>query len=227
MIKKIKDRLKNEAEADYQKFSSALIPNIDNVLGIRIPVLRRIAKEIYANENFREFLAAEKAEFMEETMLKGMIIGLVKDSPENILELVKNFVPQIDNWSVCDCFCSGLKFTKNNKPLVWNFLQHYLNSDKEYEIRFAIVMLLNYFVEEKYIDKVLKILDETDHEGYYAKMAVAWAVSVCFAKHEKETFEYLKKSKLNEWTFNKSIQKCLESYRVSDKMKKILKKMKK
>ncbi len=222
----IKQRLSDEAEKDYKKFSAGLIPNINNVLGVRLPVLRKIAKEIYLNENWQEVLDCDNCDYMEEIMLQGMIIGLIKAEPEKILEYVEKFVPKIDNWAVCDSFCNSLKFTKKNKKLVWKFIQPYLKSKKEYHLRFGYVMILSHFIEEDYIDEILKLTDEFIDERYYAQMAVAWMVSVCFVKFPEQTMEYLKYSKLNKTTYNKSLQKILESLRVSEKTKLLLKKMK-
>ena len=223
----IKQRLINESEKDFQKFSASLIPNINNVLGVRLPKLRKIAKEIYKNGDWQEFINLRDFEYMEETMLKGMIIGLVKQPPLKILELVRNFIPEIDNWSVCDCFCSGLKFVKDNKELVWNFIQPYFKSKNEYDIRFAYVILLSYYIDINFIDKALKIIDGFKDERYYTKMAVAWALSICYIKFPEKTLEYLKISKLDNWTYNKGIQKICESLRVDKSTKTMLKSMKK
>lgn len=219
----IKNRILSEADKDYQKFSQALIPNIDNVLGVRLPILRRVAKEIYTKENWQKFLEQSNFEYMEETMLQAMIIGLVKDKPENVLKLVEKFVPKINNWSVCDSFCNGLKFAKQNRELVWDFIEPYFQSSKEYEIRFAYVMLLTHFVTEDYIDKCLIWIDKFNDTRYYAQMACAWALSVCYIKFPDKTFKYLKKSKLDNWTYNKSIQKICESLRVDKPTKNMLK----
>lgn len=223
----IKKRLLEEAEKDYKKFAASLIPNIDNVLGVRLPVLRKLAEEIYKCENWQEFLKIEEFEFMEETMLQGMVIGFVKDKPEKILKLMENFIPKINNWSVCDSFCCGLKFTAKNKELVWNFILPYLNSDKEFEIRFGLVMLLNYYVNNEYIDKIFEITDRFNNEEYYAEMAAAWLVSICYIKFPEKTYEYLKKSNLPDWTFKKCIQKICESTRVDNSSKKKLRALKK
>lgn len=220
----IKARILKEAEKDYKKFSAALIPNIDNVLGVRLPTLRKIAKEIYDGEDWQNFLQCNDCEFMEEVMLQGMVIGLIKDKPEKILEYVKNFVPKINNWSVCDSFCNGLKFTKKNKKLVWDFIQPYFKSAEEYDIRFGFVMLLSHFIEEDYIDRILEITDQFKDDRYYAKMGAAWAVSVCFVKFPEKTFTYLKNSNLDKQTYNKCIQKIRESYRVDNSTKEELKK---
>ncbi len=222
----IKAKLLEKAETDYKNFSASLIPNIDNVIGVRLPVLRKIAKEIYKNEDWKDFVNQPKCTFMEEVMLQGMVIGIIRTKPEKILEYVKNFVPKIDNWAVCDSFCNSLKFTNQNKELVWEFIQPYFKSDKEYDLRFGYVMLLSHFIEEKYIDKILDLIDNFKDERYYSKMSVAWALSICYIKFPQKTHEYLKKSHLDNWTFNKSIQKICESYRVEKDVKTMLKYMK-
>ena len=110
---------------------------------------------------------------------------------------------------------------------MWDFLQKYLKSDKEFEIRFAIVMILDYYIDEEYLKKDYKIFDSIKHEGYYVKMGVSWAISICLIKYYKETLEYLSKAKIDNWTYNKAIQKAIESYRISDDKKDELRKMKK
>ena len=102
-----------------------------------------------------------------------------------------------------------------------------MKSDKEFEIRFAIVMILDYYIDEEYLKEDFKIFDNIKHEGYYVKMAVAWAISICLIKYYEDTVKYLKKSKIDNWTYNKAIQKAIESYRISDSQKEILRKMKK
>lgn len=222
----IKQKLQEKSEEKYRKFSQSLLPNINNVLGVRLPILRKIAREIYSQTDWTIFLLQNEFDYMEEIMLQAMIIGLVKDEPQNILELVKNFVPKIDNWAVCDCFCSGLKFTNNNKEVVWNFIQPYFKSDKEYDVRFGFVMLLEYFVDVQYIDKCLKLIDEFKDSRYYAQMACAWALSICYIKFPQKVLVYLKKSNLDNWTFNKGIQKICESLRIDKDTKAMLKTLK-
>ena len=219
MREEIKRRLLELSEEQYRKFSSALLPNIDNVLGVRLPKLRKLAKEIYSSGRWPEYLLDFEPEYMEETMLQGMLIGLIKAEPEELLRYTRDFVPKINNWAVFDTFCNSLKFTKNNQELVWNFLKPYLASKKEYDIRFAAVMLLNFFVDDKYILKVLEELDKLQTDDYYAQMAIAWAVSICFIKFPDKTYEYLWHSHLSNWIFNKAIQKCIESYRISTEVK--------
>lgn len=159
-------------------------------------------------------------------MLQGMVIGYVKTDIEELLSYVALFVPKIDNWSVCDSFCTGLKFTKENKERVWEFLQPYLSSKKEYEIRFGVVMLLDFYIETEYIERVLNLLDRVKHEGFYAKMAVAWAVSICYVKLPDSTMEYLRNNTLDDFTYNKALQKITESKRVDKETKNLIRSMK-
>ncbi len=212
-------------DSDYQKFSAALIPNINNVLGVRLPELRKIAKKI-SKGDWRTYLETAEDEYFEEIMLQGMVIGYVKTDIEEILSYVAAFVPKIDNWSVCDSFCTGLKFTKDHKERVWAFLQPYLSSKKEYDLRFGVVMLLNFYIESTYIDKVLTLLDSVNHEGFYAKMAVAWAVSICYVKIPDTTMEYLRNNTLDDFTYNKALQKITESNRVDKETKSLIRSMK-
>ncbi len=221
----IQERLLKEADESYKNFNQKLIPNINNILGVRVPVLRKISKEIYKN-HWKEFLQQEP-KYFEETMLQSMVIGLIKDKPNLILEYIESFIPQIDSWAVCDCFCSSLKFTKNNKELVWDFLQKYLNSNKEYEIRFVLVMLLNYYIEEKYLNKIFKIIEGFQYQDYYAHMGAAWLVSICYIKYPEITTKYLLNSNLDTKTYNKSIQKIIESNKIDKTIKEKLKHLKK
>ncbi|GIN87095.1 hypothetical protein J6TS2_34810 [Heyndrickxia sporothermodurans] len=212
-------------DTDYQKFSAALIPTINNVLGVRLPDLRKIAKNIVKGD-WRAYLETAKDEYFEEVMLQGMVIGYVKTDIEELLSYVASFVPKIDNWSVCDSFCTGLKSTKENKERVWEFLQPYLSSNKEYEVRFGVVMLLDFYIETEYIERVLNLLDRVKHEGFYAKMAVAWAVSICYVKLPDSTMEYLRNNTLDDFTYNKALQKITESNRVDKETKSLIRSMK-
>ncbi len=225
MGKTIKEQLLELVDDEYQKFSSALIPTINNIVGVRLPELRKLAKNI-AKSDWRIYLYHAENEFFEEIMLQGMVIGYVKTDIEEILPYISAFVPKIDNWSVCDSFCVGLKFTKSNKKQVWDFLQPYLSSDKEYEIRFGVVMLLNFYIEEEYIGQVLQRLDNVKHEGYYVKMAVAWAISNCYVKLPEPTMNYLTNNSLDDFTYNKALQKITESFRVDQDTKQIIRSMK-
>ncbi|BDR64362.1 hypothetical protein K144313037_12250 [Clostridium tetani] len=224
MNKKIRREIFELIDEDYKKFSSSLLPNIDNILGVRLPELRKLAKKV-AKDDWRKFIDTADNQYFEQIMLQGMVLGYIKTNIEEILLYLAEFIPKIDNWSVCDSFCGGLKFTNNNMEQVWNFIQPFLSSKKEYEVRFAVVMLLDFYINDEYIDKVLKLLDNVNHPGYYAKMAVAWAVSICYIKFPEKTMDYLKNNNLDYFTYNKSLQKICESLRVDKETKKIIKAM--
>ncbi|GGG13351.1 DNA alkylation repair protein [Paenibacillus aceti] len=225
MGKTIKEQILELAEEDYRKFNAKLIPNIDNIVGVRLPALRKIAKRI-TRTDWRAYLAETEDDYFEETMLQGMVIGYAAKDIDEMLKYTAQFVPKINNWSVCDSFCVGLKLTKSHLDEVWTFLQPYLHSDQEYELRFGVVMLLEYYVLEEYIDRVLQILDGIRHEGYYVKMAVAWAISICFIKLPEPTMAYLQHSSLDLFTYNKALQKITESYRIAPATKQIIRGMK-
>lgn len=216
----IRRQLMDMADVKYRKFASSLIPNIDGgrMLGVRLPALRRLAKAI-ARGDWREYVRHDDNRYFEETMLQGMVIGYARADADELLEAVAAFVPRIDNWSVCDSFCAGLKFARDHKRRVWDFLQPYLASDREYEIRFGVVMLLNYFVDDEYMDRLFEWFERIRHEGYYVKMAVAWAVSVCFVHDPGRTSAWLERSALDDFTHNMAIRKIIESRRVDTETK--------
>lgn len=223
----IREELQALADNKYQEFHASLIPGANNILGVRIPQLRAMAKELAKKENWRAFVDTADTEYYEETMLQGMIIGMAKMELEERLKYIAMFVPRINNWAVCDIFSGELKTAvKKGKETVWQFIQPYLKSPKEFEIRFGIVMLFH-FVDEEHIDSLLAYADSFDHEAYYARMAMAWMISICFVKFPEKTMEYLKRSKLDNWTYNKALQKTIESLRVDKDTKDILRNMKK
>ena len=159
-------------------------------------------------------------------MLCGMVTSLAKCEFEEKLDYVEKFIPCINNWAVCDIVCGDLKDVKKNRGRMFQFIQPYLFSGQEYEVRFAVVILMQYFICDGYITQVLKIYDDIEHSGYYVKMAVAWGISICFVKYRNITLEYLYTCNLDVFTYNKSIQKMIESFRVSDADKQMLRGMK-
>lgn len=221
----IRKQLFNLAEPDYQQFSTRLLPGIDHILGVRVPILRKIAQKI-AKGDWRSYLKTADDQYIEEIMLQGMVIGYAKCDVEERLAYISAFVPKINCWSVCDVFCNGLKFAKTNKREVWEFLQPYFSAKDEYLQRFAAVMLLEFFIDLEYIDHVLAALDQIKHEGYYVKMAVAWAISICYIKLPQPVMAYLKENALDDFTYNKALQKITESLRIDAQTKKILRDMK-
>ena len=213
------------ADEKYKKFHSSLCPGVNNIIGIRVPILRKFAKEI-AKQNWKDFLDNPSDEYYEEILLQGLLIGIAKMPTQERINYLEKFIPKIDNWAVCDMTCSGLKFIQKNQELMWNFIQKYLKSEKEFEVRFAIIIMLDYFICDEYIDEVFQKLNEIKQEDYYVKMAIAWTVQVAYVKQKEKTLQYLKNNKLDRWTYNKALQKILESNRVTSKEKEQIRKMK-
>ena len=222
----IKEKLTEYSEDGYRKFTSSLIPGVEHILGIRLPLLRKMAKEL-AKGDWREYLEHALDDVMEETMLQGMTLGYAKASFEEKEPYLNCFVKKINNWSVCDSTCAGMKPQNAlDAKAYWNYACGLLQRKEEFVIRFGVVMILDHFITEDYINEVLPLLDGIGHEGYYVKMAVAWAVSVCYVKFPKETMQMLENSNMDDFTYNKAIQKMIESYRVLPEGKEKLRLMK-
>lgn len=227
MKQKIKQELIKLQDKKYKEFHSGLCPGTNNIIGIRVPILRNYAKELLKKNNLEELMENIDDEYYEEIMLQGMLIGLAKEDFSMIRKQIEDFIPKIDNWAVCDVFCAGLKVTKKHKEEMWRFINQYIQSDKEFEIRFGVVMLLDYYIEEKYLKDIFKILDSIENQEYYVQMAIAWAISICLIKYYEETLKYLKNANLDIFTYNKALQKGIESYRITPEQKQVLRNMKK
>ena len=225
MREKIRQELEKIAEENYRIFTAKLIPNIDNLLGVRLPKLRKIAKKIIQTD-YEYYLAMDNPLYFEEVMLQGMIIGKINLPWTKRSYYVKQFISKINNWSVCDSFCCGLKFDVSEKELVWQFLQPYFASEAPYNIGFAVVMLLFHFVDNEYAQKAFTLFNQIKNDDYYVKMAVAWAISIYFRQLPTLTMPYLQKNQLDDWTYNKALQKITESLKVDCNTKNIIRSMK-
>ncbi len=220
--------LKDESDNKYRDFHSALVPNCEKeeILGIRMPRLRELAKEI-AKGNVRSYLGVATSKLYEERMLRGIVTGLVKTrSFKEFAELCDNFVDQIDNWAICDCFCSGLKQVKKYRVEFFDYIQKYLESNNEWKNRVALVIMLDYYLDDEYINRVLERCDNAKNDAYYVSMARAWLIATAVAKCRDKTMAYLLNNSLDNATFNKAIQKCIESKRIDDETKAYLKTLK-
>lgn len=231
MIYNKKEEIRQEliklADNKYRSFHSNLCPGVENILGVRLPLLRKIAISLSKEEDYYNYLNNGDTKYYEEIMIEGLIIGYLKTDNENRFNYIRNFIPKIDNWAICDSFCNNLKFTKKNINEVWNFILPYTSSQNEFDIRFALVMMLNFYIMEDYIDDVLNTLNNINHDGYYVKMAVAWAVSYAYIDFPQKTLAFLKNNNLDNFTYNKSLQKIIESTRVSKEDKDLMRSLKK
>lgn len=224
----IKSVLSEYQDEKFKDFTSALIPGSRPILGVRVPVLRKIAKEI-AKGDWRTYLKDATEDTYEEVAIKGFVIGYIKDELSVLLPYIVEHIEKIDDWSLCDGFCSNLKIVAKYPSEFLEFLLPYAKEDDEFMQRVVAVMLMTYYLTDEYIDMSLKILDSLKNEKYYCKMAVAWAIATAWAKQREKTFAYMQdgNNTLDDWTYNKAIQKMLESYRVSNEDKVMLRKMKK
>lgn len=213
-------QLEGLANEKYSKFHSTLVPGVQEekeILGISVPKLRSVTKELVKNcDDIDGYLSYSTDRYYEELMLKGIVIGYVKCPWEKRLEYIKAFVPQISDWAVCDVFCGGIKPPKEKIASFRKFVVPYMNSDKEFEIRFAVVILLQKYICEEYIISTLQALKNIEDNRYYVQMAVAWAISECYVKFPELTLTLFKEKCLSKEVQNKAIQKCRESRRVSD-----------
>lgn len=214
-----------ELELVLPKEKKRNIYGFKNYYGVRIPELRKIAR-IIAKEKRYDFFV-EKHDSFEELTIHAFSIGYLKEDINICLQYLHDFIPYIDNWSVNDSLCQNMQFAKKYPKEVCNFLKSMIKSNNEWEIRVIAVTLLSHFLIDEYIDEVLKILDSLNRPTYMAKMGIAWAFATIMAKYPDKMYEYLKKSSLDDWTFNKSISKMLESFRVAKEDKEKLKLMKK
>lgn len=221
-MENLKEHLFSMAEEDYKKFSLKLLPADTKLLGVRLPKLRKTAALISKNglsRDFLDFIYNYECEYFEETMLKGMAIGAVKCGFEDRLRLIEYFVPFIDNWSVCDSFCSSLKFGDDELPALWDFIGRYLESDEEFPARFGYVMIIRFFIRDGYFERVFGCFEELKCTALYAKLAVAWAISVCCVEYAEKTLEFIRNSRLDDFTIRTAVRKIRESYRVSPEAK--------
>lgn len=235
MIEDVRKKLFALTDEDFKAFNEKLVPGTGETIGVRVPKVRDLAREL-AKEDAEGFLNEMEAAdgdgfYQEELMLQGMVIGYAKLSLEERFRRLDAWVPRINSWAVCDCGNSTLKFMKKYPEECFAYVCKYLESEREYEVRFAAVTLMEHFVTEDFIDRLLEIYRKVCHEGYYVKMAVAWAVSVCYVKFPEKTRVLLERESeeaggLPDWTHNKAIQKIRESRRVSPEEKEALNRLK-
>lgn len=228
------------ADTEYKEFSDRIV-NCDTApsIGIRVPRLRQLAKQLAA-EDWEQYLneleapedipgGAAPVMYQEEHMLQGMLIGYAKMTREQRTGHLDRWVPGILSWSDCDCCVSGFKFMKKDQDFWYSYVTRWLESGREFEVRFALIALMGHFVNDGYIERVLDIFsaDYGADAPYYIRMAQAWALCECFIKYRGRTLRVFEAQELEPWVHNKAIQKCRESYRVSDEDKERLKALKK
>lgn len=222
-VQDIRTRLQTMATPEQASFSASLIPGLSlPMLGVRIPMLRRLAKEL-AKADWRKALReALPPDTFEQVMLRGLIIGYARMDGEERLRLVGDFVPLITNWSVCDTVCSTLTDVRKHRDEWWPQLLRHLESREEYAQRFGAVMLMDHFMTPPHILPMLNAFAATHPQGYYAEMGIAWAVSACFVKHPDITLPWLEEHRLPDSIHRLACRKILESLRTPQEMRPLI-----
>ncbi len=223
----IESEFRSLKDEKYAEFSKKLLPGSKyEMIGIRLPQLRSIAKKI-AKDDWRSYLNDWKLRYFEDLMLRGFVISYVNVDLEDRFRLFKDFIPLIDSWSICDSFSATWKPKKKDMARYWNFILPYLDTGDEFQMRYAVVSMMDHFIDDDHISEIMDFMDSYHHDGYYFKMAAAWNLATCMAKYPEKVMSYLKgNNHLDDFTYNKTIQKAIESFRISDEMKCELRKMK-
>ena len=225
LLEKVTEKLFAMADEKYKDFQSALIPTVpkEKVIGVRIPALRKFAKEFYKTSEAKKFLDEIPHGYYEENNLHTFLVSRMTDFDECISAVCK-FLPYVDNWATCDGFSP--KVFKNHKKELLGYIKIWLSSKDVYAVRFGIKMLMDHFLEEDFSLEYPKAVAEIKSEEYYIRMMQAWYFATALAKQYEDILPFIKEQRLEKWTHNKTIQKAAESFRITKEQKEELKKYK-
>lgn len=221
----VEDFLFKNQDVEYKKFQQKLINNIDpkRIVGVRTPALRSFAKDFSKTADAKIFLKILPHKYFEENQIHGFIIEKIKDFDDAILQ-VENYLPYIDNWATCDQMKP--KSFKKNIPSLYKKCKEWCASKKTYTVRFGIGMLMSFFLDEKFSVEQAKLISKIQSDEYYVNMMIAWYFATALAKQYDTAITFIEKNKLSVWVHNKTIQKAVESFRVTDGHKAYLKSLK-
>lgn len=221
----ILQQLQQNCDCKYAEFQSRLIPTIpaDTIIGVRTPVLRKMAKDLKKDERKSEFLAQLPHAYFDENQLHGFLISEISDFGECVAE-VERFLPYIDNWATCDQ--TSPKCFKKHKAELLPFIRKWLTSEHTYTVRFAIGMLMQHFLDEDFSPEYLELAAGIKSEEYYINMEIAWYMATALAKQWDAAIPLLENAKMDVWVHNRTIQKARESYRITPQQKEYLKSLK-
>ncbi len=221
----IRKELKKLQDTGYRKMQVTIIPNIDpdTIIGVRTPALRQLAKELSKREDVSSFLEDLPHAYFEENQLHAFILSGMKDA-ENCIKLVDVFLPYVDNWATCDQMSP--KIFKKNKTLLLDYVNNWIKSDQTYVKRFAVGMLMEHFLDEDFKTSYLTKVSKIRSDEYYVNMMTAWYFATALAKQYDAAIPFIEQNKLDIWTHNKTIQKAVESYRITPEQKEYLKSLK-
>ena len=207
------DYLYSFQDKKYQQFHKKLLADDSNVIGIRVYILRKIAKDIAYNQGIT-FLSILKHDTYEECVLHGLIIGYLNIDLETTIYLLNEFLPFNTNWAINDITVSTLKVFKKNLAIGYEYILSLLKKG-DFEIRFALVLLLTYYVNEEYSDRVISCSLNVSNNSYYVVMANAWLISICYIKYKEKIEPLILNKKWDINTLKKAISKIKDSYRVN------------
>lgn len=213
-------------DEEYRKFHAKLVPTIDfeKIIGVRTPQLRKYAKQV-AKESFaKDFLNELPHTYYEENNLHSTLINLLYKDLDELLDKVEEFLPYVDNWATCDMMSP--KLFKKDLPLVYERVKKWLKSEHTYTVRFGVVTLLGYFLDDAFELEMLERVAEIKSDEYYINMAIAWYFSIALVKQYDAAISYFTTPRLDKWTHNKAIQKAIESRRITDETKDYLRTLK-
>lgn len=222
--KQFLEYLRTFSDDTYKIFHGRIIKST-NLYGVRTPILKKLAKEI-SKGDYQNFIKYNTKEIYEEKVLYGLVLGYIKVKFTERLTLLQSFIPCIDNWAITDIVCANSKDFKKYQEEGFLFVLDCIENSNPWQIRFGLVLLLDFYINDNYIDKIFVICDRISRDDYYIKMAMAWLISICYIKYREKTLNYLECTKIDDWTYNKAIQKIIESNRTSKKEKVYLKKLK-
>jgi len=227
MIQTIQKRLFELQDLGYKEFNCKLIPGVDldKAIGVRTPELRKLAKEFAKDARIGEFLSVLPHEYYEENNLHGFIISEQKDY-DNTIKEIDRFLPIVDNWATCDLLSPKAFKQKKNRTRLVEDIKRWMRSQEPYTIRFGIEMLMSHYLDEDFFPESLSWVSEIRNDHYYVKMMVAWYFATALAKQWDATIPYIENMGLEKWTHNKSIQKAIESYRITEEQKQYLRSLK-
>jgi 3-methyladenine DNA glycosylase AlkD len=213
-------------EEKYAAFLQKILPGVaqQTIIGVRTPLLRKMAKQISREEWCDAFLKECPHIYFEENQLHGFILSGYPDF-EECIEKIEQFLPYIDNWATCDQ--TSPKVFKKHKELLLPYLRKWIQSDHVYTIRFAVDMLMQHFLDEDFRPEYLELVAGISSGEYYVKMAVAWYMATALAKQWDSAVPYIERGRMNDWVHNKTIQKAKESYRITREQKQYLGQFKK
>ena len=225
MSKNIQSLLFAKQDIKYRDFQAPLFPNIDKerMIGVRTPELKKLAKELFGSELANKFIETLPHQYFDENQLHAFLISLIKDY-KTCLKEVERFLPYIDNWGTCDQL-SPKVFAKHKEELVVD-IKRWIKSKHTYTVRFAIGMLLGLYLDESFKEDYLELVSGVKSDEYYINMMIAWYFATALAKQYDSTIKYIEDKQLDSWVHNKTIQKAVESYRITNEQKAYLKSLK-